>query len=403
MTIKEKIKTSRAQRIILQPTPFCNMNCRYCYLPYRSVTKQMSHEVMARIFSEVLQSKHLGDPIEFTWHAGEPLTVSQDFYRAAFDLSIGMYQLYQRRCVHSIQTNATLINDEWIDLFHEYDIRIGVSLDGPAFVHDQQRVTRSGQGTHEKVMRGVRLLQEGNIQFSVIMVLTRFSLDYPDEIFHFFLEHGIREVGINVDEIEGTHKSSSYEAIDAIEKYRNFMRRFVRLVDESRGALRIREFSNIVRKLLSLNNRTENVTNITNVPLGLLTFDYLGNYSTFCPELAGAKSEKYHDFVMGNVFTDPINCIFENPVFQLVNEEVQAGVQACKNSCFFWGFWGFCGGGAPANKFFEHGRFDVTTTLACRIHKGVLVDVIMEYLEDKFSLPNGVAHSTGAHRQPLPS
>lgn len=164
--------------VVLQSTPFCNIDCRYCYLPDRSNTKHMSMEVVSRVASEVLSSDLVEAPVVFLWHLGEPLAVPRSFYEEAFAEIERINQIHQREYSHSFQTNGTLMNDQWADLLKRFRVRLGVSLDGPVFVHDQQRVTRSGQGTHEAVLRGLRVLQAHKVPFSVITVLTDFSLDY---------------------------------------------------------------------------------------------------------------------------------------------------------------------------------------------------------------------------------
>ena len=83
---------------------------------------------------------------------------------------------------------------------------------------------------------------------------------------------------------------------------------------------------------------------------------------------------------MGNVFTHPIDAIDTHPVFQKVNEAVQNGVQECKTSC---DYWSLCGGGSPANKFFETGHLDITETMHCRIHVKALTDTIVEFFEER--------------------
>ena len=88
----------------------------------------MPVEVMRRIFSEVLQSRRFDDPINFVWHAGEPLSLPVGFYKEAFELSRQVNLQYHRQFFHSIQTNATLLNEAWADLLLEYKVKVGVSL-----------------------------------------------------------------------------------------------------------------------------------------------------------------------------------------------------------------------------------------------------------------------------------
>ena len=184
--------------VVLQPTPFCNIDCQYCYLPDRSNTKRMPIEVIRRVASEVLSSNLIEAPFVFLWHLGEPLAVPPSFYEEAFSEIAQINEEYKREYVHSFQTNATLLNEQWVDLVKRHRIRLGISVDGPAFIHDRQRLTRKGNGTYSAVISGIKLLQMANVPFGVITVLTDFSLDYPDELFQFFLENGINDVGFNI-------------------------------------------------------------------------------------------------------------------------------------------------------------------------------------------------------------
>jgi uncharacterized protein len=366
--------------VVLQPTTFCNIDCRYCYLPDRSKTKRMSIDVIRRVASEVLSSDLVDGPFDFLWHLGEPLSVPPSFYEEAFAEIARINQEHKREYMHCFQTNATLLNDQWIHLIKDHRINIGVSLDGPSFIHDRQRVTRSGKETHAAVLSGVRFLQTNKIPFSVIAVLTDFSLDYPDEFFEFYLENGIDNVGYNIDEIEGIHTSTSFSQSLSVERYKRFLSRLLQLSDQHPGAIQFRE---VWTNLRTLALGTNDPNNTTNKPLRILNIDARGNFSTFCPELVAATSQKYGDFVMGNILRDGLADLATNPVFQLVNREIKDGIELCKRTC---SYWNFCGGGSPSNKFFEHGRFDVAETTTCRIHKQATIEVLVNYLETKLAM-----------------
>ena len=179
-------------------------------------------------------------------------------------------------------------------------------------------------------MEGIRVLQSKGVNFSAIIVLTRFSLDYPDEMFRFLVDNGVECIAFNIDELEGIHTSSSFDELDSIEAYRSFIRAFIELTDGTRGRLSVREFGQLLPLILHPDEETGHLINSTNTALEVLTFDCRGNYSTFCPELSGTASATHQNFVMGNILADPIETILENLVFRAVNEEVQAGVRACK-------------------------------------------------------------------------
>ena len=214
--------------LIIQPTTFCNLDCDYCYLPERHLKHNLSVELLELIFRNLFLSLFVREDFTVVWHAGEPLSIPVQFYESAFKLInevSGKYNCKNYPFTHSIQTNGTLINQAWCDLIKKYNVKIGVSLDGPVFLHDAHRKTRTGLGTHAGTMRGISSLQQNGIEFSVITVLTQESLKYPDEIFEFFTENHIKRVGFNIEETEGINLSSSLEDSESEENYRTFMRR----------------------------------------------------------------------------------------------------------------------------------------------------------------------------------
>ena len=135
------------EMVIIQPTPFCNINCSYCYLPDRSNKHVLSQATVTRLFTELFASGWTNPELTILWHAGEPLAVPISFYREAFATIERLRPKDGPRPVvvkHSFQTNGMLITDAWCDLFKEWNVGIGVSIDGPRELHDFHRKTRSG-------------------------------------------------------------------------------------------------------------------------------------------------------------------------------------------------------------------------------------------------------------------
>ncbi len=235
--------------LVVQPTPFCNINCSYCYLPDRQSTKQMSLETLERTFSWVFSSGLVRAPFVLLWHAGEPLVVPPSFYEQAISL-LERCNLPKVEVYHALQTNATLIDDEWCRFFVKHEVHPGVSVDGPEFLHDRHRRTRQGKGTLDRVLRGIRLLQEHAVPFYVITVLTADSLLYPDELFDFYQQQQIRSVAFNVEEIEGPHTTSSLLGVEMRERFRRFFSRFMDLALAADPPLTVREFDTSAGALL---------------------------------------------------------------------------------------------------------------------------------------------------------
>ena len=172
----------------------------------------------------------MGENLSIVWHAGEPLVLPTSYYREIFD---GMAsRRYMLKIRHSFQTNSMLINDEWCDLFLNYGINVGVSVDGPAFIHDAHRKDRMGRGTHSKVMEGIRTLQRRSVPFHAIAVVTADSLSHPEEVFNFFLEAGVERVGFNIEELGGANLTTSLAGPPKLLEIRHFFETMARLQDE---------------------------------------------------------------------------------------------------------------------------------------------------------------------------
>jgi uncharacterized protein len=363
----------RLRLLVLQPTPFCNIDCSYCYLANRRKAARMSLETLALACRRVFESPLLDHQLEVAWHGGEPLAVPLAWYEDAIAL------MDQRRptgleLTHCFQTNGLLLNEAWARFFARTGARIGLSIDGPADLHDANRRTRSGHGTHAQVMRAARLLQDHGLAFHVVTVVTERSLEDPDRLFDFYVRNGIRDVGLNIEEIEGVHGGSSLARAGVEAKFRQFIRRFFELTWESPGLLRVRELESTIGHLLS----DQPVRDEQNLPFAVVSISHDGAISTFSPELLDARHRRFGGFAFGHVGAQPL-CDIENaPLFQRISSEIRHGVEACERSCpyFRW-----CGGGAPANKLFETGRFDASETMHCRMTRQIVIDEALAGIE----------------------
>lgn len=365
--------------LVLQPTPFCNINCSYCYLPDRQSTRRMSADTLERTFRWVFASGLAHEPFTLLWHAGEPLVLPVAFYEAATEL-LRRHNTTDLPILQSFQTNATLIDAGWCEFLRRPDVQVGVSVDGPAFLHDRHRRTRQGRGTLDRVLRGIHLLHEHAVPFHVITVLTADSLDYPDELFDFYRANGIDSVGFNVEEIEGPHTTSSLQRAGTPERFRRFLTRFLTLAYAADPPMLVREFETTASSFMTSRRCRPGTRIQENKPWAIVNVDCEGNFSTYSPELLGIPSLTHGGFVLGNVSTDTVEGVCASARFQRIEREIAQGIDMCRDTC---AYFPFCGGGPPANKFFENGTFASTETLFCRLHKKVCVDVTLELLEQR--------------------
>jgi uncharacterized protein len=361
--------------VVIQPTPFCNIDCSYCYLPNRSDKHVMAQATVTRLFSELFASGWAAPQLTVIWHAGEPLVVPPDFYREAFAM-IERLRPPSVTLVHSFQTNGTLITPEWCALFRDWKVSVGVSIDGPRELHDANRKTRSGAGTFDRTLRGIRTLRAEGVPLHVISVLSQRSLGMPDELLDFYLAEGIDHVCFNVEESEGSHVSELFADEDRQARYTAFLRRFWQQARSSGKIKFVREIDLAIQRIF----RPEEIAtcNIQVEPLAMLNVDSHGNVSSFSPELLGLRNPAYDDYLLGNIHRDSLATIHEQCLRSALLRDIRAGVETCSAGCEYFSV---CGGGSPVNKLFENGSFATTRTSFCSLTQMVPTDVILEAYE----------------------
>jgi uncharacterized protein len=360
------------ETVVVQPTPFCNINCSYCYLPKRNVTTVMAQDTIVTLFTKLFSSGWMQPHVTIIWHAGEPLVVPVAFYQTAFE-AIESLRPGAIEIRHSVQTNGMLITPAWCDLFKTWNVGVGVSIDGPKHLHDAHRVTRSGRGTFDRAIEGVRILRRENVPFHVISVLSAGALDNPQEMLDFYLAEGIEDVCFNVEESEGDHVSGLFAANDVRSRFRRFLGEFWTLSRRCERIRFVREIDGMLPRVFRPDGSA--LGNVQVEPFGMLNIDCLGNVSSFSPELLGLKNEQYADFIIGNILADTLDQMRGSAAMVAMTRDIAAGVGHCRGSCEYFSV---CGGGAPVNKLAENGSFRSTRTSFCELTQMVPIDLILE-------------------------
>lgn len=354
------------QCLTVQATPFCNLDCRYCYLPNRSQKGIFDISLIPVIFTNIADSGLLGDSLYWDWHAGEPLVPGLEFYKAT-TRAIKKFKPANLEVNIGMQTNATLITDEIAAFFKRNKFRIGVSIDGPENIHNHNRVFRNQKGSFNNCLRGIQILQKHKVPFHVISVLSKNSLLFPEEMYEFYFQLDTTGVAFNIEEVEGIHSSSSVNEGETPQLFEHFFRVFFKRHIENGEPFQIREWNKFV------SYRQLNQVNGTTVPFAHLTVDTNGNFSTFSPELITIEKHKRHPtFIFGNIREELIIDCLNKPHFSEIHNEIKKGVALCKKTCRYFGT---CGGGMVSNKLFENGTFHSSTTMACRYMEQKLGDI----------------------------
>jgi uncharacterized protein len=173
----------------------CNLDCAYCfYLEKEALydtrgTRRMSEAVLEAYVREMISATPPHQPVLFAWQGGEPTLLGIPFYERALALQrrYGAGRLIE----NSFQTNGTLIDEDWARFLSENQILVGLSLDGPAEIHDRNRRYRSGGPSHQRVMAGLEQLQRHDVTFNVLTCVDRNSARHPQTIYRWLKAQGI--------------------------------------------------------------------------------------------------------------------------------------------------------------------------------------------------------------------
>lgn len=166
----------------------CNLACKYCYFLskeklYPHSVFRMSDELLESYTRQYIQVQRTGE-VYFAWQGGEPTLMGLEFFRRA----VALQQRYRKpgMIIHnSLQTNAVLLNEEWAAFLRNNDFLVGVSLDGPAELHDAYRVHKGGQPTHQRVMQGLQYLIDAEVEFNVLCCVHAANAAYPLDVYRF--------------------------------------------------------------------------------------------------------------------------------------------------------------------------------------------------------------------------
>jgi uncharacterized protein len=173
--------------------PICNLDCTYCYylekenLFPKGENFRMKPEVLEAYIRQYIESQNTHE-VTFAWQGGEPTLLGLDYFQKIVELE----KKYSAGRVinNTLQTNGTLLNDEWCQFFREHHFLIGLSIDGPRHLHDTYRLDKGQKPTFDRVMRGLELLKKHQVEFNTLTVISASNAKHPIEVYDF-----LREVG----------------------------------------------------------------------------------------------------------------------------------------------------------------------------------------------------------------
>lgn len=175
----------------------CNMACEYCYYLeksdlYDTTSRHAMNEETLELYIRQYIGSQTADSVQFVWHGGEPVVRGLDFYRRAVELQ----KKYAggRHIENCLQTNGTLLTEEWCRFLRDNGWLVGLSIDGPQQFHDEYRRDRADNPTFQRVMKAVRLLQRHHVEWNAMAVVNEYNADHPHEFYRFFKNIGCRYI-----------------------------------------------------------------------------------------------------------------------------------------------------------------------------------------------------------------
>ena len=216
---------ARPLYVMLKPiSAACNLACNYCYYLEKSnlykhqPKRQMSEELLERFVKDYIEAQTMNEVV-FTWHGGEPTLRPLSFYQKAVELQkkyAGGHVIH-----NSLQTNGTLLTDEWCRFLKANNWLVGISIDGPEELHDRYRRDSQGKPSWKRVMEGIRLLQHYGVEWNAMAVVNRYNADHPQAFYRFFKSIGCQYIQFtpiverNVQHADGRHLASIGDTTDA--------------------------------------------------------------------------------------------------------------------------------------------------------------------------------------------
>jgi uncharacterized protein len=350
--------------VIMQPTTLCNLDCTYCYLPHRAADRRMPMEVACAVAETVNEWAARVPRFSVVWHGGEPLAAGREHLGALMSAFEGVE--------HHVQTNATLIDDAWCEFFAAREVRIGLSIDGPAD-RTALRILRGGNPAYPRIVKGIETLRRHGLTFAALCVVSDPGPGVAAELYRFFAELGATVLGVNVEEQEGVNLRSNAHDDAAVRAF------WAELTAAWRAdpRLEVREVEWALRYAgAALAGQADELLPRQHDPIPTIGQD--GRVVLLSPELAGFTSPAYADFSSGSVLETPLAQIVAVAATRPAGwiAEYLNGVEGCRESC---SYFGFCGGAHAANRYFEQGRFDTTETRHCRNSKISLLEGVLDH------------------------
>jgi uncharacterized protein len=322
--IGEKVKdpTLRPFAVIAKSSDVCNYQCSYCYVEHNSSVPIMPLETAKIALEKIIGYIGGKRKINFIWHGGEPLMAGPEFFVKIVEFS---EQFHDSNIEHCIQTNGSLLTDDFLIFCAEKAVTVSLSFDGPAEIHDMNRKDLNGKGTHYRTMQALQKIKKAGLTLGCVCVLHKQNVDRIAELYQFFSSN---RINFRVNPVVRSGRAvNNYNALALTPvEYGLAMRRLFDLWFYDNGAIQVEPLHTIVGNYVGPSiwgcdyhgNCLKNIISIN--PDGTV-------YP--CGRFAGLEK-----FRLGNITRNTLRSIFATPLFRTLSGRSAETIESCRDCIF---------------------------------------------------------------------
>jgi uncharacterized protein len=357
------VKALQEFQVFVKPIgSICNLGCRYCYYLEKdnlypdSESFRMPDDVLEEYIIQHIDASP-NSVIIFSWHGGEPTVLGLDYFHKIVSLQ-RKHQPKNRRIVNGIQTNGTLLDDNWCRFLAAEEFIVGISLDGPQEMHDRYRVTKNNKPTYKQTMRGYKLLQKHRVSCEILCVVNDYNVQYPNEIYRFFKQLDAQFITfLPLVEPEPSAKTGVSDSTVPSEAFGNFLCTiFDEWINQDIGKIKVQIFEEAARTAFG----QEHTLCIFREVCGRVpVIEHNGDFYS-CDHFVDAKHR------LGNIRETPLVELLESPVQRAFG---QAKLYTLPRQCQVCEVRDMCNGGCPKNRFIQTPDGEAGLNYLCAAYK----------------------------------
>ncbi len=341
------VKASREFQVFVKPIgALCNLDCHYCYylkkehLYPKGETFQMTDETLEDYIVQHIDASPEA-VIRFSWHGGEPTVLGLDYFRRIVALQ-RKHQPPDRSIVNGIQTNGTLLDEDWCRFLAREGFTVGLSLDGPPEMHDLYRVTKDQKPTHEQTMRGYKLLQKHGVYTDILCVVNAHNVQFPLQVYRFFKQNNAQYITFlpMVEPQQDTRGGVSPISVPA-EAWGAFLCAiFDEWRDQDIGRVKVQIFEEAARTAF---NQEHSLCIFRPTCGDIPVIEHNGDFYS-CDHFVDVEHR------LGNIKETPLVELLESPAQRAFG---RAKLETLPRYCMECGVRAMCNGECPKNRFLE--------------------------------------------------